>query len=110
MYLQRVPTLVKQLERISLSHKPRSENAQVDSLAKLASSADGRKARNITWEILPFPSINHSIAMIDRLDTWMDPFINFFQERTLPDDPAHATLFLKKVKWLEFHEGTLYKK
>ena len=96
--LQKVKTMVKQLEQFSISHIPRSENAQADSLAKLASSADGPKARNITWEILPSPSINQSVTMIDRSDTWRDPFIKYFQQGTLPDDPSLAPLFLKKVK------------
>ncbi|XP_057535182.1 uncharacterized protein LOC130813367 [Amaranthus tricolor] len=98
MYLQKVKTMVKQLEQFSISHIPRSENAQADSLAKLANSADGPKARNITWEILPSPSINQSVTMIDRSDTWRDPFIKYFQQGTLPDDPSLAPLFLKKVK------------
>src|SRR5688500_8319833 len=46
MYLQKVKAMVKQLKQFSISHNPRSENAQADSLAKLASSADG--ACNIT--------------------------------------------------------------
>ena len=102
--------MVEQLEQFSISHIPRSENAQADSLAKLASSADGPKARNITWEILPNPSINQSVIMVDRFDTWMDPFIKYFRHGILPNDPALVPLFSKKVKWFEFHEGTLYKK
>ena len=99
--------MVKQLEQFSISHIPRSENAQANSLARLASSADGPKARNITWEILPSPSINQSITMVDRYDTWMHPSIKYFQQGTLPDDPALAPLFLKRVKWFEYHD---YKK
>ena len=76
----------------------------------MTSSTEGHKARNITWEILPSPSINQLITMIDRSDTWMAPFIKYVQQGTLPDDPALAPLFLKTVKWFEFHEGTLYKK
>ena len=109
MYLQKVKTMVKKLEQFNISHIPRSKNTQADSLAKLASTTDGPKACNITWKILPSPSINQAITMVDRTDTWMDPFIKYFQQGTLLDDPTLASLFLKKVKWFEFHEGTLYK-
>ena len=109
MYLQNVKPWLKQFEQFSFSHISKSENAQVNSLAKLASSADGPKARNITC-ILPNPSINQAITMVDRTDTWMDPFVKYFQQGTLPEDPTLTSLFLKKVKWFEFHEGTRYKK
>lgn len=66
MYLQKVKAMVKQLEQFCMSHIPRSENAKVNSLAKLASSTNGPKARNITWEILPSPSINQTITMLYR--------------------------------------------
>jgi reverse transcriptase-like protein/integrase-like protein len=109
MYLQRVKSLIAPLQ-FSIHHIPRSANIQADSLAKLASSADGPKACNIIWEVLPTPSINQAIATVDRSATWMDPLIQFFKDNTLPEDPALVPLFMKKVKWFEFHEGILYKK
>ena len=48
--------------------------------------------------------------MVNRTDTWMDPFIKYFQQGTLHDDPTLPSMFLKKVKWFEFYEGILYKK
>ena len=44
------------------------------------------------------------------LDTWMDPFIQYFKHSILPEDPAQLPLFMKKLKWFEFFEDTLYKK
>jgi reverse transcriptase-like protein len=110
MYLQRVKFLIEQLKQFSISHIPRFANAQADSLAKLARSADVPKARNIIWDVLPTPSINQLVTMVDRLDTWMDPFLNYFQHGTVLEDPTLVFLFLKKLKWFEFHEGTLCKK
>ena len=110
MYLQKLKIVIEQLEKFSFSHIPRSKNALAYSLTKLASSADGPKARNITWEILPSPSINQSITMVDASNTWMDPFIKYFQQGTVLDDSTLIPPFLKKVKWYAFYEGKLYKK
>ena len=48
MYLQQVREFVKKFHKFTLVHIPRSQNAQADSLAKLASSAETSTARNIT--------------------------------------------------------------
>ena len=83
MYLQQVRELVKKFNKFTLVHIPRSQNAQVDSLAKLASSAESSAARDIIWEVLPNPSINLMVNTIDRSETWMEPYIKFLQNQTL---------------------------
>ncbi|XP_057542470.1 uncharacterized protein LOC130820933 [Amaranthus tricolor] len=55
MYLQKVREFVKKFDKFTLIHIPRSQNAQADSLAKLASSAETSAARDIIWEVLPNP-------------------------------------------------------
>jgi ribonuclease HI len=110
MYLQQVKELLEKFEHFTLSHIPRSENAQADSLARLASSAETSAARDIVWEVLPNPSINFMVHPIDRSESWMEPYIQYLQHHILPQDPVQAEALQKKVKWFELHEGTLYKK
>lgn len=50
MYLQKVKEFVAKFDKFSLIHILRSDNAQADSLARLASSAETPNARNIIWE------------------------------------------------------------
>ena len=47
MYLQQIREFVKKFDKFTLVHIPRSQNAQADSLAKLASSAETSPARDI---------------------------------------------------------------
>ena len=47
VYLQRVREFVKKFDKFTLIHIPRSQNAQADSLPKLASSAETSAARDI---------------------------------------------------------------
>ncbi|XP_057518009.1 uncharacterized protein LOC130798929 [Amaranthus tricolor] len=110
MYLQQVREFVKKFDKFTLVHIPRSQNAQADSLAKLASSAETVAARDIIWGVLPNPSINLMVNTIDRSDMWMEPYIKFLQNQTLPHDENQAKMLQKKARWFELHEGTLYKK
>ena len=66
MYLQQVSKFVKKFKKFTFVHIPRSQNAQVDSLAKLASSVETSTAPDIIWEVLPNPSINFMVNTIDR--------------------------------------------
>ncbi|XP_057529843.1 uncharacterized protein LOC130808384 [Amaranthus tricolor] len=110
MYLQQVREFIKRFNKFTLVHIPRSQNAQADSLAKLASSAETSVARDIIWEVLPNPSINFMVDTIDRLETWMEPYIKYLQNQMLPQDEGQAKILQKRAGWFELHEGTLYKK
>ncbi|XP_057530747.1 uncharacterized protein LOC130809121 [Amaranthus tricolor] len=110
MYLQQVKEFVQKFDKFTLEHIPRSQNAQADSLAKLASTAETSAARDIIWEVLPNPSINFMVDTIDRSETWMEPYIEYLRNQTLPQDECQAKMLRKKARWFELHEGTLYKK
>ncbi|XP_057518454.1 uncharacterized protein LOC130799372 [Amaranthus tricolor] len=106
MYLQQVKEFVKNFEKFTVFHIPRSQNAQADSLAKLASSPETSAARDIIWEVLLNPSINFMVNTIDRLETWMEPYIKYLQNQTLPQDdnqcvsPEEGNYILREI-----HEG-----
>ena len=50
------------------------------------------------------------VNTIDRSETWMEPYIKYLQNQTLPQDENRAKTLQKKAGWFELHEGTLYKK
>ena len=77
MYLQQVQEFVKKFDKFTLVHILRSQNAQADSLAKLANSAETSAARDIIYEVLPNPSINFMVNTIDRSETWMEPYMKY---------------------------------
>ncbi|XP_057530798.1 uncharacterized protein LOC130809160 [Amaranthus tricolor] len=99
MYLQQVKEFVQKFDKFTLEHIPRSQNAQADSLAKLASSAETSAARDIIWEVLPNPSINFMVDTIDRSETWMEPYIEYLRNQTLPQDKCQAKMLRKKARW-----------
>ncbi|XP_057529900.1 uncharacterized protein LOC130808439 [Amaranthus tricolor] len=101
MYLQQVKEFVQKFDKFTLEHIPRSQNAQADSLAKLASSAETSAARDIIWEVLPNPSINFMVDTIDRSETWMEPYIEYLRNQTLPQDESQAKMLRKKARWKE---------
>ncbi|XP_057533451.1 uncharacterized protein LOC130811240 [Amaranthus tricolor] len=98
MYLQQVKEFVQKFGKFTLEHIPRSQNAQADSLAKLASSAETSAARDIIWEVLPNPSINFMVDTIDRSETWMEPYIEYLRNQTLPQDESQAKMLRKKAR------------
>jgi reverse transcriptase-like protein len=98
MYLLQVKELVRKFEKFTLSHIPRSENAQADSLARLASSTETAAARDIVWEVLPNPSINFMVYPVDRSKSWMDPYIQYLQHNVLPEDKNQAETLQKIAK------------
>ena len=75
--IRQVKEFVKKFDKFTLVHIPRSQNAQADSLEKLASSAETSAARDIIWEVLPNPNINFMVNTIDRSETWMEPYIKY---------------------------------
>ncbi|XP_057532892.1 uncharacterized protein LOC130810781 [Amaranthus tricolor] len=99
MYLQQVKGFVQKFDKFTLEHIPRSQNAQADSLAKLASSVETSAARDIIWEVLPNPSINFMVDTIDRSETWMGPYVEYLRNQTLPQDEK-GNYILRKI-----HEG-----
>ena len=92
MYLQQVKDFVPKFDKFTLEHIPRSKNAQADSLAKLASSADTSAARDIIWEVLPNSSINFMVDTIDRSETWMGPHVKYLRDQMLPQDENQAKM------------------
>ena len=112
MYLQRVKEFVTNFDKFSLIHIPRSDNAQANSLARLASSAETSDARNIIWEVLLNPSISVMVSTIDRSKIWMEPLIKYLQQNILPESENETRILQKKIKanWFEFYDGILYKK
>ena len=110
MQLQRVKESITKFDKFSLIHIPRLDNAQADSLARLASLAATSDARSIIWEVHRNASVNIMVSTINRSETWMEPLIRYLQQDIHPNDELEAQIQRKKGKWFEFYDGTLYKK
>lgn len=109
LYLANVKEAMAKFHSVVLLHIPRSENSQVDTLSRLASSAINDESRSIVWEVLPSPSINAFIRGVNRTDSWMDPYIELLRDGKLPEDPELGPIIAIKEKWFEWYNGALYK-
>ena len=69
MYLAKVKEAMEKFHSMVLLYIPRSENAQADAVASLASSALNNEPRSIMWEVLPTPSINAFVEGLNRTDS-----------------------------------------
>ncbi|XP_010665592.2 uncharacterized protein LOC104882874 [Beta vulgaris subsp. vulgaris] len=111
MYLAKAQEFIKKLSHFHISHIPRSENQQVDALARMASSAEGSAPRTIMWEVLRQPSINAKEQLIlDRTSTWMDEVVGYLREGILPADAKEAERIKHRAGWFLWHDEQLYKK
>jgi len=50
------------------------------------------------------------VAWVDRSDTWMNHFVNYLRDDTLPLDPKDVSRIKKKPQWFLLYEGVLYKR
>ena len=95
IYMQKVKEFVTKFDKFLVIHIPRSDNAQAESLARLASSAKTSNARNIIWKVLPNPSFNVMVSTIDRSETWMEPLIKYLQQNFLSESENEARMLQK---------------
>lgn len=93
---------------------PKNQNSHADSLATLASSLDNCIPRMITIEMLEQLSTESPLmvaASSELESSWMDPYIAFLLDETLPDNVKEA----KKVRrmtvrfWLSNNERLFWR-
>ena len=110
-YVRRVREATGLLKHFSITHIPHSENRQADALSNIASSADGRKPKNIQRETLTERSIDlHEVLWLDRRPTWMEPIRADLANGTLPADAKEAEKVKKTSNWFILYKGILYKR
>ena len=89
-YLAKVRELLTHLSSCRIQQIPRSANAQVDRLAKLATSrtVDQEALKHI--EILEAPSIEEPLLTLCATSepSWMDPIVQYLTTGILPIDTS----------------------
>ena len=92
-YLRLFESLRVNFQDVRIVKVPRSQNNHVDSLATLASFLGDHIPRMILVELLEHPSIEHqTLAPVasELGSSWMDPYVAFFSDRSLPRDVKEA--------------------
>ena len=71
---------------------PRSKNANVDTLAKLASTRDVDMLDGVSMEFLAKPSIHpqQGVMELTQEPSWMDPIVTYLETAEQPEDKTEA--------------------
>lgn len=94
-YLDMLQTIMEAFEYFNISHMPREENIQVNTLSQLVTSTANSLDR-IYVKYLDTPNINNvgKIQQINDKPSWIDPIIKYLIEKNLPRD--------LKAKWIRW--------
>ena len=111
-YLKRVKEVRAQFRICKVQQIPRSENAQADLLAKLATSQIADLGGDVHLEILENRSIdkNDEVLCIAPEPSWMDPIIKYLKHGELPNDPISAQKVKRQAPHYILIEEKLYKR
>ena len=92
-YLQVTLELLSRFLRWDINQIPRSQNANADLLAKLASCAVTNLKRAVPVQFLDHPSIVPDISVVYNVQdsspsNWMTPILGYLRSALLPDGNA----------------------
>ena len=91
VYLQKAKELLGSFGSYTISQIPRSQNAEADALAQLASIKDAGQLKIVIVETLDSPSIQtikglQTVNCTTTRDSWMAPVIQYLKDGVLPED------------------------
>ncbi|XP_062093945.1 uncharacterized protein LOC133799980 [Humulus lupulus] len=91
-YLNKARDLLVQFDKYTLQQAPHDQNLNADALAKLASAKDADTLNIVPIERLSAPSIQAEDAslVIQAVDTWMAPYMEYLTKGVLPADKNKA--------------------
>ena len=97
--------------RFDITHIPWAENARADALSRLATVGDEGLDR-IFVEYLAAPSIQEAddVHQVDLTPSWMDRFVRYLTDGTMPDNPSEGRRFRWKASQFLLVNGQLYKR
>ena len=101
-YLQKAKDLLKSFSSYTIHQVPRSQNAQADALARLASTKDAELLEVIHVEFLSRPSIHptyqpQAVNCATMANSWMSPMIQYLKDGILPKNKNKARLLKLKA-------------
>nr|XP_011468669.1 PREDICTED: uncharacterized protein LOC105352741 [Fragaria vesca subsp. vesca] len=107
--------LLQHFTSYKLTQIPRAKNSKADALARLATALPESTPPDVHIEILDKPSISNAYSEIFTLETpsqpsWMDPYVAFFSNGTLPRDKQEARRLRHKASLYLLRGGKLYRR
>ncbi|KAL6213302.1 hypothetical protein ACLB2K_012749 [Fragaria x ananassa] len=107
--------LLQHFTSYKLTQIPRAKNSKADALARLATAPPKSTPPDVHIEILDKPSISKAYLEIFALETtsqplWMDPYVAFLSNNTLPRDKREAQRLRDKASLYLLRGGKLYRR
>ena len=111
-YLEKTKELMGSFPTTSIDVIPRSKNANVDALAKLASARDAELLDAVSMEFLVEPSIRRQLEImgLTQEPSWMDPIITYLRNGKLPEGKNEAHILRLKVARYILYDDKLYRR
>ncbi|XP_004308264.1 PREDICTED: uncharacterized protein LOC101303566 [Fragaria vesca subsp. vesca] len=107
--------LLQHFTSYKLTQIPRAKNSKADALARLTTTLPESTPPDVHIEILDKPSISKAYSEIFVLEapsqpSWMDPFVAFISNGTLPGDKQEAQRLRHKASLYLLRGGKLYRR
>ena len=111
-YLEKAKGLMEAFPIASIKVILQSKNANIDALAKLASTRDLELLDAVSVEFLVKPSIKPRSEIIEltREISWMDPIIAYLKNNELPEEKTEACVLRLKATRYVLYDDKLYRK
>ncbi|XP_077215659.1 uncharacterized protein LOC143850287 [Tasmannia lanceolata] len=108
-YLQKLKEKLQRMGDVEILQVPRDMNNRADALSKMASE-ETHDFGTVLTEILFHPSIDEvQVLEIPPGPNWMDPIMQYLQDRILPEDKLEARCLTTKAAHYVLHGPKLYK-
>ena len=97
-YLKLKNELVSSFDRVEFIQIPRSQNVEVDEMARSASVDSQAKVNDWKLEEQNSPSIEEfQTFFVHTLSGWMSPILSYLKDRRLPLNPEEAKKIQKRA-------------
>ncbi|XP_024018842.1 uncharacterized protein LOC112090833 [Morus notabilis] len=111
-YLRKVKEELVKFKNYEILQIPRTENANADTLAKLASSRESDTLDVVPIEELERPTIEEKVKalIVQAGENWMTPLIQYLMDAQLPNDKDEARRIRYRAARYLLYDGLLYQR
>ena len=111
-YLDKAKKQLSSFSAASIEVMQRSQNSNVDSLAKLALTRDADRVDAVFVEFLAEPSIQpqQGVMELTKEPSWMDPIVAYLKTGEQSEDKTEARILWLKVARYVLYNDKLYKR
>ena len=111
-YLVKAKELLGSISAVTIEVVPRSKNANVYALTKLASTKDAELLNPVFVEFLAEPSLKQRPKMMElkQEPLWMDPIIAYLKNGELPKNKTEVKILSLKAAHYVIYDDKLYRR